>query len=57
MILIPAIDLYEKKGVRLFKGQYDQMTVYTEDPVSYAQSIADKGASWIHLVDLEGARD
>ena len=57
MILIPAIDLYEKKGVRLFKGQYDQMTVYTEDPVSYAQSIKDKGASWIHLVDLEGARD
>ena len=57
MILLPAIDLYEQKGVRLFKGQYDQMTVYTEDPVSYAHAIAQKGASWIHLVDLEGARD
>ena len=57
MILLPAIDLYEKKGVRLYKGQYDQMTVYTEDPVSFAQSIEARGASWLHVVDLEGARD
>ena len=42
MILFPAIDLYEKKGVRLYKGQYDQMTVYTEDPVSFAQAIEEK---------------
>ncbi len=57
MILFPAIDLYEKKGVRLYKGQYDQMTVYTEDPVSFAQAIEEKGAKWLHVVDLEGARD
>ncbi len=57
MILLPAIDLYEKKGVRLFKGDYKKMTVYTEDPVGTAVMIGRKGASWIHLVDLEGARD
>ncbi len=57
MILLPAIDLYEKKGVRLYKGQYDQMTVYTEDPVSFAKGIEADGASWLHVVDLEGARD
>ncbi len=57
MILIPAIDLYEKKGVRLYKGRYEDMTVYTEDPVSYAKQIEAQGASWLHVVDLEGARD
>ncbi len=56
MILLPAIDLYEKKGVRLYKGRYEEMTVYTEDPVGFARSIEDKGASWLHVVDLEGAR-
>ena len=57
MILLPAIDLYEKKGVRLYKGRYDEMTVYTDDPVSYARGIEEQGASWLHVVDLEGARD
>lgn len=57
MILLPAIDLYEKKGVRLFKGDYEKMTVYTEDPAGTAADIEAKGAAWIHLVDLEGARD
>lgn len=57
MILFPAIDLYEKKGVRLYKGRYDEMTVYTEDPAGFARTIEEAGASWLHVVDLEGARD
>ena len=57
MILLPAIDLYDGKGVRLYKGRYEEMTVYTEDPVSTAKEIETSGASWLHVVDLEGARD
>ena len=57
MILLPAIDLYEKKAVRLLKGDYAQMTVYSEDPLAVAQDFARCGAQWIHMVDLEGARD
>ncbi len=57
MILLPAIDLYDKKCVRLYKGDYSQMTVYSEDPLAMAKSIEARGASWIHLVDLEGAKD
>ncbi len=57
MILIPAIDLYEKKAVRLYKGRYEDMTVYSEDPVSLAKDIESNGAEWLHAVDLEGARD
>ncbi|MBO7703726.1 MAG: 1-(5-phosphoribosyl)-5-[(5-phosphoribosylamino)methylideneamino]imidazole-4-carboxamide isomerase [Solobacterium sp.] len=56
MLLIPAIDLFEKKGVRLYKGRYDEMTVYTEDPFSFAKEIEAAGASWLHVVDLEGAK-
>lgn len=57
MNIFPAIDLYEKKAVRLFKGDYDDMTVYSEDPVSVAREFEKQGASYIHVVDLEGARD
>ncbi len=57
MKLFPAIDLYEGKAVRLFKGDYAQMTVYSSDPVSVAMDFKAKGAECIHLVDLEGARD
>lgn len=57
MIIIPAIDLYEKKVVRLLKGDYDKMTVYSSDPVSKAKEIEKCGADYIHIVDLEGARD
>ncbi|MBQ9249029.1 MAG: 1-(5-phosphoribosyl)-5-[Oscillospiraceae bacterium] len=57
MILLPAIDLYEKKAVRLFKGDYAQMTIYSEDPLAVARDFARCGARWIHMVDLEGARD
>ncbi len=57
MILLPAIDLYDKKAVRLYKGDYAQMTVYSEHPQLVAKEFAAAGAQWIHLVDLEGARD
>ena len=57
MLICPAIDLCGGKAVRLFKGDYAQMTVYSNDPVSVARDFAAKGASCIHLVDLEGARD
>ena len=56
MYIYPAIDLYGGKAVRLFKGDYNQMTVYSDDPVSVAKDFAAAGASHIHLVDLEGAK-
>ena len=56
MILLPAIDLYEKKAVRLYKGEYSKMTVYSEDPPKLAQEFREAGADWLHMVDLEGAR-
>lgn len=57
MIIFPAIDLVGGKAVRLFKGDYAQMTVYDEDPCRVARSFEVKGARHIHIVDLEGARD
>ncbi|MBR3979038.1 MAG: 1-(5-phosphoribosyl)-5-[Oscillospiraceae bacterium] len=57
MILYPAIDLYEGKAVRLFKGDYNQMTVYNENPLAVAQDFLCCGATHIHIVDLQGARD
>ena len=57
MLIFPAIDLYGGKAVRLYKGDYAQMTVYSDDPLSVARDFAVQGASCIHLVDLEGARD
>lgn len=57
MILYPAIDLYEGKAVRLFKGDYNQMTVYNENPLAVARDFLRCGATHIHMVDLEGARD
>ena len=57
MILFPAIDLVDKKAVRLYQGDYARMTVYSEDPLAVAQRMEAEGASAIHLVDLEGARD
>ena len=56
MNLFPAIDLYGGKAVRLSKGNYDEMTVYSDDPVSVAKDFEACGAKYIHLVDLEGAR-
>ena len=57
MILFPAIDLYEGKAVRLLKGDYARMTVYSEHPEEIAADFAAQGATHVHLVDLEGARD
>jgi phosphoribosylformimino-5-aminoimidazole carboxamide ribotide isomerase len=57
MEIFPAIDLYDNKAVRLFKGDYAQMTVYSEDPVAVARDFKDKGASYIHMVDLAGAKE
>ena len=57
MYIFPAIDLYEGKAVRLFKGDYDKMTVYSDTPWLIAKAFKEAGASHIHLVDLEGARD
>jgi len=56
MILFPAIDLYEGKAVRLYKGDYAQMTVYSDHPEEIARDFAAKGATHAHLVDLEGAK-
>lgn len=57
MLIFPAIDLYEGKAVRLYKGDYAQMTVYSDNPVAVARDFALAGATHVHLVDLEGARD
>lgn len=57
MIIFPAIDLVEQKAVRLFKGDYANMTVYSDDPVGVARDFEAAGATHIHMVDLEGAKD
>ena len=57
MLIYPAIDLYDKKAVRLFKGDYQQMTIYNENPVEVALDFKNSGSTHIHLVDLEGAKD
>lgn len=56
MLIYPAIDLFEGKAVRLLRGDYAQMTVYSDHPEEIAQDFVQQGASCIHLVDLEGAR-
>ena len=56
MIIFPAIDLYEGKAVRLLRGEYDKMTVYSENPIEIARDFEDSGAAYIHMVDLEGAK-
>ncbi len=55
MYIFPAIDLYGGKAVRLYKGDYAQMTTYSEDPVAVAKQFERLGAKHIHVVDLEGA--
>lgn len=57
MIIFPAIDLYDKKAVRLYKGDYQNMTVYSENPIEIARDFECAGATHIHMVDLEGAKD
>lgn len=57
MVIYPAIDLYGGKAVRLYKGDYTQMTVYNDDPTAVARDFLACGATHIHLVDLEGAKE
>ncbi len=57
MVIYPAIDLINGEVVRLHKGDFAQQTTYGSDPVSVAQSYADAGATWLHLVDLDGAKN
>ena len=57
MIIFPAIDLYDGKAVRLYKGDYQNMTVYSENPLEVAKEFESCGATHIHMVDLEGAKD
>ncbi len=57
MIILPAIDIKDGNCVRLFKGDYSTVEKVAESPYSAAQSFADAGAKWIHMVDLDGAKD
>jgi len=57
MEILPAIDIYDGKAVRLKRGQYSEMTVYSDNPADFALRFWECGARWIHLVDLQGARD
>jgi len=57
MTIYPAIDLYDGKAVRLLRGDYEQMTVYSENPPEIAKGFKKAGATSAHIVDLEGARD
>lgn len=57
MIIFPAIDLFDGKAVRLFKGDYAQMTVYGDNPPRIAEAFGECGATHMHIVDLEGAKN
>lgn len=57
MLIFPAIDLYDGKAVRLLRGDYANMTIYSENPPEIAADFKAAGASCIHLVDLEGAKE
>lgn len=56
MKIFPAIDIYEGKAVRLLKGDYNNMTIYDNDPVNIVKKFMESGAKYVHLVDLEGAK-
>ena len=56
MYLLPAIDILGGKAVRLAKGDYSRVTVYHDDPAAQAQLFEEQGATWLHVVDLDGAR-
>lgn len=57
MILLPAVDIRDGKAVRLRQGRFDDETVYADDPLEAARSFVEAGARWLHVVDLDGARD
>ena len=56
MKIFPAIDLYGGKAVRLYRGEYSRMTVYSEQPEKVGEDFAAAGADCVHMVDLEGAK-
>lgn len=56
MLIFPAIDLYEGKAVRLLRGDYNQMTVYSDNPIEIVRDFESQGATCLHVVDLEGAK-
>ena len=56
MRIIPAIDIIDGKCVRLYQGDYNQKTIYNEDPLEVAKSFEDAGLQYLHLVDLDGAK-
>lgn len=56
MLILPAIDLFEGKAVRLLRGDYSQMTIYDKEPLNTALKFKSCGAEWLHIVDLEGAK-
>jgi phosphoribosylformimino-5-aminoimidazole carboxamide ribotide isomerase len=57
MMFIPAIDLIDGKCVRLSQGDYDQKTLYNDDPASVARSFQEQGAEYLHIVDLDAAKN
>jgi phosphoribosylformimino-5-aminoimidazole carboxamide ribotide isomerase len=57
MIIYPAIDIRAGKCVRLYQGNYSKETVYSDTPINAAKQFLDKGATWLHLVDLDGAKN
>jgi len=57
VIVYPAIDLRQGKCVRLQQGRFDQVTTYADDPLAVARACAAEGAAWLHVVDLDGAKD
>jgi phosphoribosylformimino-5-aminoimidazole carboxamide ribotide isomerase len=57
MILLPAVDIRDGRAVRLTQGRFDQETVYSDDPLDAARTFVQAGARFLHVVDLDGARD
>lgn len=57
MIIIPAIDIYEGNVVRLERGEYSKIKIYSKNPMEFAKELERKGATYLHIVDLNGARD
>jgi len=56
-MIIPALDLIDGKVVRLYQGDYEQKTIYSDDPQSLCTAYNNQGADWLHLVDLDGAKN
>lgn len=57
MLVIPAIDIKNGEAVRLYKGDYNKKTIYSKEPSNLARDFEQMGASYLHIVDLDGAKD